>query len=237
LIIKTLIEKGATMPGPESVEKFGSPLYIAIRRRQLTSADLFLASSVFSDVNTPGGEFHTPLQAAARYLPGIVPRLLALGADARATGGTFGTALHAAAYAKDVASMRLLLEAGIDAAVIAGKYGSAIQAAAKENAVINGRFASGCASVRAMQLLKDHGAQVTAVGGKYHTALQMAVKSGNFEGFRWLLENGADPHVEGGKFGTILKAAARESKVRYNIISYLEQHIFKDTKIDLNFDN
>ena len=226
------------MPCPESVEKFGSPLSIAIRHGQRTSADLFLAGSVFSDVNTLGGEFHTPLHAAARWLPGIVPRLLALGADARETGGTFGTPLHAAAYAKDMGNMRLLLEgAGADAAVVAGKYGSAMQAAAKENAVVNGGFASGCASVRAMQLLKEHGAQVTAVGGKYHTALHMAVKSGNFEGFRWLLENGADPHIEGGKFGTILKAATRESKVRYDIISYLEQHIFKDTKADLNFDD
>lgn len=224
------------MPGREALEEFGSPLSIAISNRQFTSAQILLANPEFSDVNAPGGAFHAPLQAAARWLPTVVERLLSLGADVRATGGTYGTALHAAAYAHDYPNVRLLLAHGADAAAVVGKYGGTLQAAAKENTVVVGGMTSGIASVRVMELLVEHGAQVGAVGGKYHSVLQMAAKSGNFEGFRWLMQRGADPRAEGGKFETVLKAATRKDKLRYDIISYLEQHVFKGAKINLDFD-
>jgi ankyrin repeat protein len=236
LILKTFLDKGATMPSPESIEEFGSPLSVAIGNQNFTAAQALLASREFSDVNVSGGKLHAPLQAAARWIPDIVERLLSLGADVRSTGGTYGTALHAAAYAHDYENVALLIARGADAAAVAGKYGGTLQAAAKENSVVSSGMASGLASVRVMELLREHGAQVNAVGGKYHSALQMASKSGNFEGFRWLMEKGADPRAEGGKFGTVVKAATRKDKVRYSIVSYLEQHVFKDTVINLNFD-
>jgi len=130
----------------------------------------------------------------------------------------------------------LLIARGADAAAVAGKYGGTLQAAAKRSSFFPAGMAAGLASVRVMELLREHGAQVNAVGGKYHSALQMASKSGNFEGFKWLMEKGADPRAEGGKFGTVVKAAARKNKVRYDIVSYLQQHVFKDTVITLDVD-
>jgi ankyrin repeat protein len=222
------------MPSVESMVEFGSPLIIAIENRQLTSAELLLDYPPLADVNAYGGEYHSPLQAAIRRLPSLVPRLLALGADIHATGGECGTALHTAAYTHDTELISLLISKGADPTIIVGKYGSILQAAAKENATCNGGYPSARASTLAMKLLVNHGAQVNATGGKYHTALQMAAKSGNFEGFRWLLDMGANPRIEGGKFGTIMNAAARKGKVRYDIISFLEQHIFTDQKVDLD---
>ena len=236
LILKTFLDKGATMPSPESIKKFGSPLSVAICNQHFTAVQALLASREFSDVNVCGGKLHAPLQTAARWVPSIVERLLSLGADVRATGGTYGTALHAAAYAHDYENVALLIARGADAAAVAGKYGGTLQAAAKRSSFFPAGMAAGLASVRVMELLREHGAQVNAVGGKYHSALQMASKSGNFEGFRWLMEKGADPRAEGGKFGTVVKAATRKNKVRYSIVSYLEQHVFKDTVITLDVD-
>jgi len=237
LILRLFIEKGAALPGTETIEKFGSPLVVAITNRQLSSSEIFLSSESFSDLKVYGGTYHSALQAAARWMRTLVPRLLSLGADVNATGGALGTALHAAAYTHDWENILLLLKHGADPTVIAGKYGGVLQAAAKENATVNGSFQASRASVNAMKLLHKHGAQVNATGGKYHTALQMAAKSGNLEGVRWLLDNGADPRVEGGKFGTILQAAARKKQPRYGIISYLEQHVFKDEGANLDFDS
>ena len=73
-----------------------------------------------------------------------------------------------------------------------------------------------------MQLLFEHGAVVEGKGeGKYGSALQMAAKSGNLAAVKWLLEHGADVRVRGGKFGSVLEAAA--VKERYAVVSYLEQ--------------
>jgi ankyrin repeat protein len=234
LILRTLIDKGVTMPSAKSTVEFGSPLSIAIEKRQLTSAELLLDYPPLADVNAYGGKYHSPLQAAVRMLPSLVPRLLALGADIHATGDEFGTALHTAAYTHDTEMISLLISKGADPTIIVGKYGSILQAAAKENATCTNGFSSARASTLAMKLLVEYGAHVNATGGKYHTALQMAAKSGNFEGFRWLLDNGADPKIEGGKFRTIMNAAARKGKVRYDIISFLEQHMFTEQKVDLD---
>ena len=58
--------------------------------------------------------------------------LLKAGADVNAIGGPWGTALQAAAWAEDVETVDVLLDAGADITIkepIAGEYGTVLQAA------------------------------------------------------------------------------------------------------------
>jgi ankyrin repeat protein len=209
LIINLLLRHGAS---PNT-----SALHTALIDGQSKSAKALLDAG--ADVNICGGEVHSPLQAAARYTPKLLPRLLASGADVNAVGGIYGTALHVAAYTHDIESIKLLLSHGAEVTIIAGKYSSVIQAAAREDDVANGTFTLERQSVEATELLYEHGASATVQGGKYGSALQMAAKSRNLLTLKWLLAHGADPHAEGGKYGIALKAAVK--KERYAVISYL----------------
>ncbi len=103
------------------------------------------------------------------------------GVDVNATGGKYGSALHAAAAADNVKGMRLLIDAGADINLQAGDYGSALQAAAREG------------QVDAMKLLIEKGADVNASEGKYFSALVLAYTFRHDEAVELLTENGAEP--------------------------------------------
>jgi hypothetical protein len=152
----------------------------------------------------------------------MVGPLLEAGADpAAVTGGPFGTALHAAAYAHDTESIAKLLSAGADVSTVAGKYGTVLQAAAKLTTVLSG-WTAGRASVAAMKALVAAGADAHARGGKYDTTIQMAAKSGNLDAVRWLVEEiGVDVNTKGGRYGSAREAAVR--KGRWGIVTYLER--------------
>ncbi len=75
-----------------------------------------------ADINLTGGEYHAPLQVAARFHPCMLEYILDAGADINAVGGAFGTALHAAAFRGKFEAVKVLLSHGADARIIAGKY-------------------------------------------------------------------------------------------------------------------
>lgn len=61
-------------------------------------ACLLLAAGADVNVTSSASELYSPLQCAARYSPWLLSQLLvARGADVKAVGGRYGTALHAAA--------------------------------------------------------------------------------------------------------------------------------------------
>jgi len=191
---------------------FPTPLIASLTvRSYLRSKRIFEAGA---DPNTPGGELYFPLQAAARFCPAMLELLLAV-------GGRYGTALHAAAYAHNVDSIKLLLAHGADPTIVAGKYGSVLQAAAKRDTVSSSSW-SGRESVPAMKALVAGGADVHVRCGKYGSVVQMAAKSGNLLAMWWLVEEmGVDVQVKGGWFGSVRAAAV--IKGRWGVVSYLER--------------
>jgi ankyrin repeat protein len=235
LIIDLLLQRGADVnpgtihAGPErdpyiKGDTFPTPLTAALRSRSKSTASKILEAG--ADPNIPGGELHLALQTAARFCPSAVEPLLAAGVEVNVVGGaTYGTALHAAAYAHNVEGIKLLLAHGADATITAGKYGSVLQAAAKRETVSSGSW-SGRDSVPAMKLLVGAGADVHARCGKYGSVLQMAAKSGNLNAVRWLVEEmGVDVNVKGGRFGSVRAAAV--VKERWGVVSYLERKFGK----------
>jgi ankyrin repeat protein len=235
LIIDLLLQRGADVnpgtihAGPErnpnvKGDTFPTPLAAALQYQSISIANRILEAG--ADPNIPGGELHLPLQTAACFCPAMVEPLLAAGSEVNAVGGaTYGTALHAAAYAHNVDGIKLLLAHGADATITAGKYGSVLQAAAKRETV-SSSSRSGRRSVPAMKLLVAAGADVHARCGKYDSVLQMAAKSGNLKAVRWLVEEmGVDVNVKGGRFGSVRAAAVM--KEWWGVVSYLERKFGK----------
>jgi ankyrin repeat protein len=235
LIIDLLLQRGADVnPGTIHTglernlnvkgDTFPTPLAAALQNGSMSTANRILEAG--ADPNIPGGDLHLPLQTAARFCRAMVEPLLAAGAEVNAVGGaTYGTALHAAAYAHNVDGIKLLLAHGVDATITAGKYGSVLQAAAKRVTVSSGGW-SGWRSVPAMKLLVAAGADVHTRCGKYGSVLQMAAKSGNLKAVRWLIEEmGVDVNVKGGRFGSVRAAAVM--KGRWGVVSYLERKFGK----------
>ncbi|KAJ9149081.1 Zinc finger, ZZ-type [Pleurostoma richardsiae] len=63
-------------------------------------------------------------------------------------------------------------------------------------------------SVRAVRLLLNNGADLNAPGGKeYCSALDAAVRGRSLNVFKLLLARGANPHMTGGRYGSILQSA------------------------------
>lgn len=224
LVVEMFMARGAGVNAHDLEGELPTPLMHALNRGSTRLVGILLAAK--ADVNICGGEFHSPLQCAARFCPSMLGELLARGARVNVTGGSkFGSPLYAAAYAHDAEAVALLLEHGADVNALAGKYGTALQAAAKWDSVSTGSWTAGRESVRTMEVLVAAGADVNAVGGKYGSALQMAAKSGNLEGLKWLLVEG-DVNAKGGKWGSV-KAAALGKK-QWNVLSYLWRLYGKD---------
>ncbi|KAK7052771.1 ANK-REP-region domain-containing protein [Favolaschia claudopus] len=131
----------------------------------------------------------------------IVQLLLDAGAAVNIVGGTYGTALQAAAYRESEAIVKMLLDAEADLNIVSGDYGTALQAAAYGN------------TEPIVKMLLEAGADVNIVGGKYGTALQAAADRESEAIVKTLLDAGVAVNIVGGEYGTALQAAAyRESE-------------------------
>lgn len=81
-----------------------------------------------SNINAPGGDYDTALQAASFCdCKEIVQLLIANGADVNDQGGQYNTALQAAAYQGHEEIVELLFEKGADVNAQGGRYNSALQ--------------------------------------------------------------------------------------------------------------
>lgn len=237
-VIRLLLDYGADVNAISQKIGGESALCLALQYPETSKAidilKLILDRKV--DVNARYGENGSNAlhDAACYYDEDAVRYLLDYGADVRAVGGKYGTALQAAAYQGNVKVAKLLLDRGADIDAQGGEYGFALQAAALSGHREIGKFFrerdSYCPkdqerpreykhtlrtiavalhnSYEMVKLLLDRGANPNTQGGRYGTALQAAALSMNKETAKLLLEHGARINTPGGEFGTALQAAA-----------------------------
>ena len=184
------------------------------------------------EIDKIGGFCGTALQAAAYGgHTNIITRLLEFGAGAGTQSGHFGNALQAAANQGHLVSMQLLLDAGADVNSACGYYGNALQAAASgghEGALkwliefgadVNAQGGEHASALIAAargghhdiaRMLLENGADMNIREAKQNaTALYVAAAFGQDDIVGLLLDLGANPNVEGGEYGSALRAAAR----------------------------
>ncbi len=147
-----------------------------------------------ADVNAKSKQGRTPVMIAARCdgNSAIVSMLLSKGADPNVSDSLGVTALHQAAHAGDVESIRLLIGKGADVNALDKKGDSALMGAA------------GSGSVGAVRLLLSKGARVNVARTSYQinkhgqlalvklTALMVAAPYGSPELVKELVDAGAD---------------------------------------------
>ncbi|KAL2075283.1 hypothetical protein VTL71DRAFT_226 [Oculimacula yallundae] len=201
-MVQKLLERGAD---PNLVcERSGrSPLHLACQMQDLDDVKMLLDAGADVHLATKRGSI---LQSAAigddDYCVAVIEKIIESGAEVNAkTVGPYGTALHAAAVAGNVAAATCLLENGADVHIKTGHFGSVLQAAA-----FKGSFAL-------IRLLLKHGADVNMVGGRYRTALQAACVAGREKTAKLLLDHSADANITGGQYGTALMAACNSGKL------------------------
>ena len=125
----------------------------------------------------------------------LVRDIIDKGADINARGGTYSTALQAAAFNGKTNILKRLLGAGAEINARGGDYSTALQAAAW-----NG-------STSDVKLLLEAGADINAQGGEYGTALHAATCGGDAELVAILIAAGADVNADVAPYGTAIEAA------------------------------
>lgn len=159
--------------------------------------------------SAPGDTDASPLQAASQSalhlqaggdFPNrfeLIERLLDLGADINASGGSYGNALQRACRNGDIHLVKVLLDKGADVNVTDGKNKGALQYSLQ----------AGRNRLDIMKLLLSNGANVNAQsteGNAFHTACRMGCSKDEIS---LLLEHGVDIHAKGENFGPALQAA------------------------------
>jgi ankyrin repeat protein len=129
--------------------------------------------------------------------------------------GRHGTALQAAAYAGNAATVELLLLHGANPNAVGGYHGTALQAAA---------FGG---SLEVVEALLEHGAELNTSLGVYGNPLQAALLNGSGAIVEKLLNAGADADAEGGRWAYPIIAAAQ-----MGIVSNLR--LLLDANADVN---
>jgi ankyrin repeat protein len=181
------------------------------------------------DINGPGGDYGTALQAAAAHgHEAIVVGLLERNADVNLRGGYYDTALQAAVAEGHEAVVARLLERNADVNLYAF-HGTALRTAASKgyeaivarllerNADVNllsGYFSDTALHVAAAEgheaivvRLLERTADVNLRAGYYDTALQGAAAHGHEATVVRLLESNADVNLQGGAWNSALQAA------------------------------
>jgi cytohesin len=187
-VMRLLLDAGADV-GNEAEDILGdatgTPLHVAAANGHAGAVRLLLDRGA-KHASTAGGDM--PLaRAAANGHHDVIRLLLDAGAklDGRA-GKTGRTAVHAAAKACRIETVKLLLDLGADPNLV-GDEGTALAAAA------NARRADGPRIVPVMKLLIAAGADVNCANAQGETPLFDAVRTPAAAEF--LLARGADPKV------------------------------------------
>lgn len=138
-----------------------------------------------ADPNAPGGEFGSPIAAAAAFgSPEIMKLLLASGASPDSPDVRFGCALQAACA----------------------------QGGMPVEWCVSPAHPEDYAEVQ--EVLLRNGSQVNYVGGIYGNAMEAAAFLGDTSTVSRLLVEGADPDIRAGKYGSALGAAADQGHTR-----------------------
>lgn len=197
-----------TFNDPSNPCRFSQPLYYSSLLGLVDATRWLLESG--AQVNSIGGEYGYPLQAAVLSRNQTVVRLLLQsGADVNFRGGHFETALQAGAWLGSLEMVQLLLESGADVNPGGGEYGSALVAASAGPDTTWNRNRTAL-----VRLLLASGADANAEVWYYGNALQAAARAGREEIVRLLLDSGADILARGGIYGSCLPAASRAGNVQ-----------------------
>ena len=174
----------------------GGALYRAVESGSIDNMKVLLEYKV--NVNQEGGALHSPLQKAASYGDLECARLLLQNkSKTNLYGGKYYSPLQAATHAGSVEVTALLLRHGADVNAKGGKYGTALHAAVT------------CEEgheIPLIDLLLEYGASINAVTER-GTVLHNAVALCGEDVITHLLDNSADPGMEGSNFGTPLEVA------------------------------
>lgn len=115
------------------------------------------------------------------------------GADVNKGDPEHGYPLQPAAASGNAGRVQTLLEAGADVHAAGGEAGSALTAAA------------GAGHTEILNILIKRDADVNLQGGTLHSALQAAcARQNNYECVKTPLDYGADVHMEGGLYGSVI---------------------------------
>ncbi|KAL8856574.1 MAG: hypothetical protein Q9178_006803 [Gyalolechia marmorata] len=131
-VMAMLLDAGAEV-NEHHVGRYGSALIAAIVNSMHQAVKLLLERGADPSLKA-GLKYHYAIIAAARLFENAdeVQLLIDAGADVNAQGGTWHTALQAAAVDGNDTTMRVLLDAGADINALGGIYGSALSAAYRE---------------------------------------------------------------------------------------------------------
>ena len=164
---------------------YGSALATACRWDQVGFAMALLEHGASPTIS--GGWYGFPLQAACHHgLVDVVKRMLSHNADVRCTGGYYHSSLIAATAWGREEVVDLLLKSGARDNLYGGEFAdSALQAAS----------AGGYPSIT--RKLIASGSEVNRKAGQWWTPLHAACVNGHLEVVKILLENGADPNIQG----------------------------------------
>ncbi|KAF8129139.1 ankyrin repeat-containing domain protein [Mycena galopus ATCC 62051] len=208
-IVELLLAHGADVNIGGSL--YGTALQAASAKGRVEIVKLLLQSG--ADVNTQGGQYHTALQAASTARLDIVELLLAHGADVNIEGGIYGTALQAACARGKVEIIKLLLDHGADMNIEGGYHGTALQCASAKG------------NVEIVKLLLDHGADMNIKGGFYDMVLAAAAVYGQLDVAKLLLDHGASVNIEGCTNPALRNAEGKLEVVKFVIEQGADLHI------------
>lgn len=188
---KLLLERGADMH-QRTQRSATTPLEVAVQTCNQKALQLMLkfATDLKSDL------FGKALQTAAllaSMVTKMLETMLAIGVNANAYSGEYGSALQAASAHANYKAAEMLLHHGAHVNYEGGIFGSALQAAAfrcpspKETIFYSRPFEE----QKLVQLLLGYGADVNMSGGYFGTALQAASFAGRESVVLMLLDAGA----------------------------------------------
>ncbi|KAH8834343.1 ankyrin repeat-containing domain protein [Flagelloscypha sp. PMI_526] len=187
----------------------GNALHIASMCGKLDVAQFLIEAG--ADVNAVGGEYGTPLQAAASAHwadVNMIRLLVQHGANVNTVGGEYGTALQAAMANGNLEAVKFLVQAGAVVNFMEGVEESTYFASAWSE------------SLEIIQFLVHTGIDVNG-RGEYGTSLQAAARAGRLDIAQFLVQNGADVNAAKGEDGTALHAAASQGHLE--VVKFLIQ--------------
>ena len=184
-MIQCILEKGEDV---NAIGRRGGALSRAVESGNFDNMKVLLEYRI--KVNQEGGASHSLLQKVASYGDLECASLLAKN-ESRTDlyGGKYYNPLQAATYADSVEVTALLLRYGAIANAKGGKYGTALHAAVTSE---EGH------QIQLIDLLLKHGASANAVTER-GTVLHTAVALCGVVVITHLLDNSANPKLEGGK--------------------------------------
>ncbi|MFP4053402.1 MAG: ankyrin repeat domain-containing protein [Phycisphaerae bacterium] len=197
-MVEALLQYGADVN--QASRKGNTPLLLATMFGRTETMKILLAAGAKTDVQSQEGD--TPILEAVDEGADVLNVLLRAGANANFANRQGETALHHAAGAREVASVRLLIGNGADVNVSDSSGAGPLHWAAEAGVV------------QAAELLLEAGAKVNATDNQGRTPLHQAAEWGQADMVQLLLRRKADVNAKSRKGKTPLDLAINEAVVR-----------------------